>query len=129
MTTVTQFSQIHVDLQNAVTIPSGQTLSNMFDCGGTQLCGLYVSSPLSDMLLTFDVGNVPPDLIRLSPMYDGATPTPAKVNFTAPTIVGSFDFAYIYISPAVFAGVKYIQIESSDAVASDAIIYLAVRPT
>ncbi len=124
MSKVTDFREIHVNTQNTVTLASGQTESDILDCGGTTLCGIIADSNLSGAVLVFNVSNNPTSV--LYPLYDGAAP-PVRVSYTMPPIAPG-DKAFTFIHPSVFAGIRYVQIVALIAPGADSVVELCVRP-
>lgn len=125
MAQASQFQEVHVDQFNLLVVPAAASLSPIFDCGGTTLCGFIADEQLSGLNVFFNVSNRPGT--SLSALYDGSA-TPAPVQFTLPAI-GPGQTVYTYIPPIIFAGVKYIQFSLSSSVAADSTIELCVRPT
>jgi len=128
MTTASQFLNNKVDQGNVFTIPAGQTQTTQpFDCGGTQICGLYVDTVnLSGANITFLASNSP--VYDAAEVWDGATPAPARVNYTVSTSCAT-TLESIPIAPAVFAFAKYIWVVTDIAPIADATIIFAARTT
>jgi len=125
MTTITEFQNIHIDQQNIVIVPALGTLSSVFDCGGTQLCGFYAPYEIRGSNVTFISKNRPEALNSF--VYDGGA-TPVLVNYPVP-LMGAGENAYIPVSLTIFAGIRYVQLVMSDPVTINTRIELAVRPT
>lgn len=123
MTTVAEFREVHIDENTTVVIPATTTTSPLYDCGGSSICALQVDEQLSGKTLTFLVGQIP----NKGVLYPFVDPTGANIGVVCPAI-SSGQKAVIQIPPGIFAGIRFVRVVASGAVATDSIMTFFVRP-
>lgn len=99
------------------TISGGGTVSTATDLYGYTLCGVFIPTGFQGTAISFhaSISNSG----TYSPMKDGAGAAVSK------TVAGG---DYVYLDPAVFAGVRFVKIVSNATEAGSRDVTLAARP-
>lgn len=126
MANVGQFREVHVNVNNTAIMNANTNFSSIFDCGGTTVCAIKFDSQMENKTITFCVDNQPtiPNNDIISPYYDG---TGSLISISVPTIPIN-THAIIQIPPALFAGVRFIQLVASTVVPQNSTIEFFTRP-
>lgn len=126
MANVGQFREVHVNVNNTAIMPANTNFSSIFDCGGTTVCAIKFDSQLENKTITFYVNNQPSAPINdtITPYYDAAG---SLISINVPTIPAN-TYAVIQLPPALFAGVRFIQLVASNVVPQDSTIEFFTRP-
>lgn len=98
------------------TIAAGETTSDIVDCGGMSVVGIYTPAALTGTTFTFLVS--PDNVLPYYAYYDAAG-TQVSKTFGASR--------FIYVEPAWSQGVRYFKFVSNQAEAAERTILVIVR--
>lgn len=100
-----------------VVIANAATASAALDLGSGTVCGIYIPSSFTGTSITFTSALTFTG--TYAPVKDGAGAAVSKT-------VAAGD--YVYLDPAIFAGIQYIKVVSGSAEGAARTVTFAVRP-
>jgi hypothetical protein len=110
-----QFNDLLAPARRTVTIANGQTTSDALDCINGTVVGILTPAALTGTAFTFSVSA---DGVTYATLYDSSG---AAVSFT---VAAS---RYVYVDPAIFAGLRYVKVISGSSEGAQRIITLVLR--